>query len=144
MTRRVGSHPRWPGARQAVDDPLAIWQLFHEPMYRWGDVPGSEVLCEQLMLNPQDPYLQDVFEQVRQDQLAQAVVSGNPFHGNAPPVGVLPPLMPGKIPVATLPTGNVLSIDAIALTKNLCVVGPSGSGKTNWLRVLIAAALRCV
>ncbi len=136
--RRQGGYR---GKDGSEEDPLHIWMSFQDPMMRWGDVPGSALLAEQRMLHPDDPYLRDLHHHLQQDQLRRAMMSGDPFHGNPPPAGTLPTLEPGRIPIATLLTGDVLSLAVRDVMKNVCVVGPTGGGKTNWLRILIAAVL---
>jgi hypothetical protein len=140
MARR--NEPNRNGSREhRADDVARIWAEFREPLLRWGDVPGGSVLAEQRMLSPQDPYLQDLHAHVARDQAMKAMMSGDPFYGNSPPAGTLPPLAPGRIPIAALSTGEVLSIAVSDVMKNLLIVGPTGGGKTNFIRILIAAVL---
>lgn len=93
------------------------------------------------MLNPHDPYLAELLEFTLRDQAARAMASGDPFHGNYPPIGKLPALVPRRVPLAAVPTGEVLSVVAANLLKNMLVVGPTGGGKTNWLRLMMGALL---
>lgn len=129
------------GESRNLFDGLQIFQRFQDPMMRWGDVPGSSLLAELRMLDPGDAELRNLHELVEQDQLRKALISGDPFYGNPPPAGSLPHVVPGRIPLAALATGDVLSIAVEDLMRNVLVVGPTGSGKTNMLRVLIAAVL---
>jgi len=121
--------------------PEEIWALVHDPRLRWGDIPGGGVLAQEAMLSPADPQLAELLELTLRAQAARAIVSGDPFYGNYPPVVRLPPLVPGRIPLAAVPTGEVLSIGVPNLLKNVLVVGPTGGGKTNWLRLMIGALL---
>ena len=130
-------------AHAGLPEALQVFQRFQDPRLRWCDVPGGELLLEARMLHPGDPYLADVHTCVEDDLLREALQSGDPFHGNAPAVGVLPHLGPGRVPIAALSTGDVLSIGMEDLTRNVLVVGPTGSGKSNFLRVLILAELAC-
>ena len=110
-------------------------------MLRWADVPVGGLLAEQRVLHPDDPFLRELHTLTARNQLDLAARAGCPFHPNPPPAGSLPGLAPGRIPLATLPTGDVLSIGVNALCRNLLIVGPTGGGKSNYLRVLIAAFL---
>jgi hypothetical protein len=121
--------------------PEEIWALVHDPRLRWGDLPGGDVLAQHAMLNPDDPHLAELLELTLRDQAARGIVSGDPFHGNYPPVGKLPLLVPGRIPLVAVPTGEVLSVGVPNVLKNVLVVGPTGGGKTNWLRLMIGALL---
>lgn len=118
-----------------------IWAVTQDPMLRWQDVPGGDLLAGQLMLDPDDAVLGEVFQLTVQQQAAKAMVSGDPFYGNYPPAGVLPPLGRGRIPLCSLPIRDVMSQPVEGVCKNVLVVGPSGSGKTTWLRAAMAALL---
>lgn len=133
--------PRQDSRQQRLLQPEEIWAITQEPMLRWPDVPGGELLAAPLMVEPNDPVLQELFGLTAREQMAKAMISGDPYHGNYPQVGIIPQLAAGRIPLLTMPTGDVLSTDIPGLTKNVLVVGPTGGGKTNWLRVLIAALL---
>ncbi len=123
------------------EDPLQVWTRFKEPMLRYGDVPGADLLLQERMLAPEDPYLRDVDMHVSREQNQKAALSGNSFHGNPPPAGSLPPLSHGRVPIAHLATGDVLSIPIDDLTKNALLTGPTGSGKTNSLRALTGSVI---
>ena len=71
----------------------------------------------------------------------EAQIDPDPFRENYPPKGSLPPLENGFVPLAALPTGDVLSIPVEALARNVIVVGRIGGGKSSYLRVFLAALL---
>ena len=121
--------------------PLDIFSLVQNPMLRWGDVPGGDVLVGTLMRDPSDPYLLEQFKVLVEEQRALAVMSGDPFHGAYPPRGQLAPLAPGRVPICTLPTGDVLSMPVDELRRNLVLVGPTGAAKTSLLRLIAASLL---
>ena len=126
------------------EDPLQIWARFNDPMMRYGDVPGSALLMEQRILHPHDPHLAELHANIEQEQLSKAVLSGDPFWPNFPPQGALPAFTPGRIPIAALPTGDVLSIPILDATKNILIVGPTGGGKSYFLRIFIASFMEAL
>jgi len=129
-------------SQQMPNDPMSIYLQHNNPMLRMQDVPGADLLCVSRMLHPDDPDLRGLHEQVEQDQLWRAVLAGDPYWANYPPEGALPELRDGRIPLASLPTGDVLSIPIQGATKNILIVGPTGHGKTNALRIILASLLR--
>ena len=68
--------------------------------------------------------------------------NSNPFFENAPSRGELPELKQGRVPLLTMETGGVLSVEVglNGTAKNIITAGPTGSGKTNWLKALLLAA----
>lgn len=118
-----------------------VLNVVRNPWLRWTDVPGSMVLAETLALHPDDHALKDMFAQVAQDRAALAIAANDPFWGNYPILGALPPFAPGRIPIARLSTGESLSIAFQDATRNVLLCGPTGGGKTNWLRLLLLAVL---
>lgn len=140
--RQKSQEPKGRGPAE-LESPLEIWTRFKDPMLRWADVPGSGALLQMRMQNPDDRYLQELELLLGQDLQAQAIMSGDSFWGNPPPAGSLPRLGPGRVPIAALHTGDILSISVEDVMRNVLVVGPTGGGKSNWLRVLIAAVLEC-
>lgn len=124
-----------------VLDPLEIWRIANDPRLRYHEVPGGQVLAQQLMVDPTDQYLYELFALRVRDQVAKATVADDPFHGSYPPRGVLPQVGPGRVPLASMPKGGVLSIAVDDLTRNLLLVGPVGGGKTTLLRGILLALL---
>jgi hypothetical protein len=120
---------------------MQIFQATQEPMVRWQDVPGVNLLVEQLLLDPTDADLAELYQLTMQQQISQAAMSGDAFHGNYPPTVAIPRFGRGRIPLAAFPNQEVLSIPIGDACRNICIVGPTGGGKSNFLRVLIAAIL---
>lgn len=118
-----------------------IYSFTHEPMIRWADVQGGGALAGMLAINPDDDELREVFDLTYHEQMRKAMEANDPFWPNYPPPGGLMQPGPGDIPLAALPTGDILSIHISALLRNVLLVGPTGGGKTNALRLLIAALL---
>ncbi len=139
---RWEKHPGKPYAVKVMDDPLDILQRFRDPGMRYGDIPGADLLAQARMLAVHDSYLADLHAHLEHDQMAKAVISGDPYYGNPPPSGTLPPLEQGRIPIARLLTDDVLSIPIEHLVRNMLLCGPTGSGKTNYLRILLAAVMK--
>lgn len=121
--------------------PEDIFSLTRQPELRWQDIPHGDSLAEQLMLNPGDAALAEVFELAVRQQAGQAMLAGDLFIGNYPSHGQIPPLLTGRIPFCAMPRGGVLSVSVQDATRNILVVGPTGSGKTSWLRLLVASLL---
>lgn len=140
MSERSGNQ-RQSKSHGSTLDPRAVWELFHNPMLRWGDIRGSNLLAERLLQHPEDPYLAELAGVLANEQAMRATQASDPFYANPPPARTFPPPGPGAVPIACLPTGDVLSIPISALCKNLLVVGATGGGKTNFLKILIAAVL---
>ena len=120
---------------------LEILKVSREPQLRMQDVPGSEAMAFQLAQQPEDREMRALFERVVQDQIGRAMESGDPFWEHYPSPGQLPVLAAGRIPLVSMPLGDVLSLNARGLCKNVLVVGATGGGKTNWLRLLIASVV---
>ena len=121
--------------------PQEVIATVQDPWTRWPDVPGGDVLASQLILDPQDRELAEIFSLVRDDQIRKAMLSADPFWPNYPSVGQLPLAQEGRIPIAALPTGDVLSIGIEDVLKNVLIVGPTGGGKTNAIKAIISAIL---
>lgn len=68
-----------------------------------------------------------------------------PFLENLPPLGLLPRLAPGRVPLVGLPLSGTLSIEVGlgGTSRNVIFVGPTGSGKTNSLLVFLLALVEC-
>ncbi len=121
--------------------PEDVIATVQNPWARWGDVPGGDLLASQLILEPQDRELAELFNLVRSDQLSKGAVCSDPFWPQYPASHALPELSPGRIPIAALPTGDVLSLGIEDILKNILICGPTGGGKTNSIKAIIAAIL---
>lgn len=138
---RAGSERRsQAGAPSAGWDLASLVQLFSNRQLRLGDVAGISYLAEQLIQNPDDVYLQDVLTRVVEEQAAAALLSGDPFHGNSPPLGVLPAFGPGRAPMLQLPSSDVLSENLMS-PRNILIVGPTGQGKTTWSHLFFLSVI---
>jgi hypothetical protein len=134
---RQQTRSRFQQALSALD----LLTIAQDPALRLSDVPGGSVLVQHLMSDPQNPQLLRLFRQIVETQESRALISRDPYWPNYPPRGSLPLNGPGRIPLAAMPTGCVLSTPLSSLPCNLLVVGPTGSGKTSLLRAVLAAAL---
>ncbi len=127
--------------RRGIHNVLQILQQTQDPLLRWHDVPGGNLLAEMLINDPEDHELSELYDLTVSQQVAQAVSMGDPFWGSFPPLGSLPPLARGRVPLVALQTGDVLSIDVKDVMCNVIVCGPTGQGKTSWLRLAILSLL---
>jgi hypothetical protein len=82
-----------------------------------------------------------LFKLTVRQQTDTALVANDPFWGNLPPAGVLPPLSRGRVPLAAVPIGGVLSASIPDMCRNIMVAGPTGGGKTTFLRGMLASML---
>jgi len=119
--------------------PDQLWAITRDPMLRWADVSGGMTLIEQLMVNPNDPYLQEMLELQVNGQMEQAMASNDPFYPNYPSAGQLVPTAPFVI-LGRLPDLNFMFIPSDRLKLNIFIPGRTGSGKTT-LTQLIAIQL---
>lgn len=134
-----GSRPQREGDRAPLNLETLV-RVLRTPELRMNDVAGVDVLAEQLIVSPDDPYLQDVLSHIVEDQSRAALLSGDPFFGNPPPLGVLPALAPGRVLILQIPVGEVLTT-TLDPPRNILLAGPTGQGKSTWLRSLLLAAM---
>lgn len=95
-------------------------------------------LAAHVIRNPHDESLRELLSLVQNDRLAQSTASADSYLDSYPIS--LPPLGPGRVPLAALPIGGVLSLPAGGFT-NLLLHGPTRTGKSNMIRSLIASLL---
>lgn len=122
-------------------NPREIVALLQDSELRLWEVPGIQEMLVNLALNPEMPELAQMVKVQLQEQRekAQARKILNPFLGNDPMPGSLPP-PDGRIPLCVLSTGNVFSISLEDLCRNIILAGSTGAGKTSLLRLM----LRCM
>lgn len=125
---------------QSRDDVAKLLRLASHPRLGLARLPGFAGLVSHLSAGPADAHLAELLGLVMQARIAGSGGLDDPFATNDPPLGVLAGDRVGRLPLATLATGEVLSVRVEDLRRNLLLVGPTGGGKSNTLRAIIASA----
>jgi hypothetical protein len=121
--------------------PEEIREILLNRDLRWGDDRYGITIAQRLLRKISNHSLQERFDRRYKKKLRNFLSSGDPFFGNYPFPGELPPMAKGRIPLCALPTRDVFSMPSIALKQNKILVGASGMGKTNCLKGTIRGAL---
>ncbi len=119
---------------------LKIWEMLHTPGFRLADDPGNIALAEQLMVNPNDPYLRELFDMVVVEQFTKGMTSGDPFYGEYPPLGSLELPQDNTILIGFMPTADPYGIPIFEREGHVVISGPTRQGKTNVLRIMTTQA----
>ena len=131
-------------SQQEKFSPEAIMQLLNQPELRLSDYPPNILIAQQLMLNPQDHELAELFEMNIRSQVWQATISGDPYWPNYPPPHNMPAAPTDAIWIGLMPNNAPIWLSISRLPCNLVVFGRTGAGKSSFLKHLVREILTCI
>jgi hypothetical protein len=118
-----------------------IFAAMKDPDLRIPDNPAHMAIGQQLIQDPDDPELQELFNQVVQAKRNLVLALDDRFVGNYPSVGSLPPTG-DFVSVGRMPTGDAIWFDIIRALSNIGIIGRTGAGKSSLIKSLLLQLVR--
>lgn len=110
------------------------------PELRLSDNPANIEIAQLLTGMPEDPYMQELFQLIERDGIANTIAADDTFLGNYPSGRVI--VTPDMVVCGVMPTGDPIVFEYNRLFCNMGVFGRTGSGKTSWLYLLLKQLLK--
>ena len=112
-----------------------IFNIQTHPKLRMGDIPATGLIASNLMIDPNDEHLRELYGHCVNAQMAKALENEDPFIENYPVKTSRKPDSESII-LGTMPTGDDVFMEKDAPFRNIGVIGPTGVGKTELIKAI--------
>lgn len=113
--------------------PEEIVLICQDPMLRIKDHREIISVAQQLIVTPEDEYLQELFQLQTQQLRGEALQANDPFHPNYPPRGELAKVA-DMVPDMQMPNGEWIGPREDRLLSNTLTIGATNTGKSTLMR----------